>query len=241
MNQRDTQRRREQQPYDDVSRSASGSRRSPQRGFGSDEDDDQMGDYYTGSGRQMRSGDMRGESYDDDVGSNYGGLRSSRGPASYGMEHHGEQRYGDRYGSRYGGERSAMSSRGGYAGSGGPGYGTGYGMGHGMEDERSGYERRIQSARGGMYGRDDDQFDPDYRQWREEQMRSLDRDYHDWRAERYKKFSDEFGQWRGSRSAGAGNSSSGGSGAGTSGGTSGGTSPGSTGTANDSSSGSKTK
>lgn len=57
-------------------------------------------------------------------------------------------------------------------------------------------------------------WDPDYHQWREEQMRNLDNDYHTWRQERYKKFSEEFNSWRNSRSGGQGQA---GTGAGSSG------------------------
>jgi hypothetical protein len=46
---------------------------------------------------------------------------------------------------------------------------------------------------------DDTQFDAEYRQWREEQMRLLDRDYAQWRQERYRKFAEEFSQWRSQR------------------------------------------
>ncbi len=38
--------------------------------------------------------------------------------------------------------------------------------------------------------------DPDYHQWRTEQIRGLDNDYKAWREERYSKFSNEFGEWR---------------------------------------------
>ena len=55
---------------------------------------------------------------------------------------------------------------------------------------------------GGGYDMDDHQFDADYRQWREQQMRELDRDYAQWRQERYRKFSEEFDQWRATRRAG---------------------------------------
>ncbi len=41
--------------------------------------------------------------------------------------------------------------------------------------------------------------DPDYQQWRTEQLRSLDNDYEAWRGERYKKFSEDFNTWRSSR------------------------------------------
>ena len=43
-------------------------------------------------------------------------------------------------------------------------------------------------------------IDPDYHQWRNEQIRLLDRDYDDYRQERYQKFIDEFGKWRSERS-----------------------------------------
>lgn len=41
--------------------------------------------------------------------------------------------------------------------------------------------------------------DPDYQQWRDEQIRALDEDYKAWRDERYSAFSNEFGEWRKSR------------------------------------------
>jgi len=139
MNQRDTQWRREQQPYDDVSRYPG---------------DHQTGDDYSGSGRNERSASPWG-----------GG-------------------YGKRYGDRPHGELGGMGSRSGPSGSDG---------GYLSLDHEGGY---------------DDPLDPDYRQWRDEQMRALDRDYRDWRAERYKKFSEEFAQWRGSRGGSSGSDSS---------------------------------
>ncbi len=45
------------------------------------------------------------------------------------------------------------------------------------------------------------QFDPDYYQWRNEQLSALDDDYQAWRGERYKKFADEFNQWRSGRAS----------------------------------------
>jgi hypothetical protein len=45
--------------------------------------------------------------------------------------------------------------------------------------------------------------DPDYHQWREEQIRKLDDDYDSWRNERYKKFSSDFDSWRKNRSGSA--------------------------------------
>lgn len=45
--------------------------------------------------------------------------------------------------------------------------------------------------------------DPDYQQWREEQVGPLDDDYDTWRKERYQKFSDDFSQSRPCRPAAA--------------------------------------
>jgi hypothetical protein len=60
------------------------------------------------------------------------------------------------------------------------------------------------SWRDPQYDQHDQQqgFDPDYHQWRGEQMRKLDDDYRSWREDRYKKFSDEFSSWRKSRPQG---------------------------------------
>ncbi len=43
--------------------------------------------------------------------------------------------------------------------------------------------------------------DPDYHQWRQEQIRNLDSDYNEWRRERYDKFSNDFNTWRSNRPA----------------------------------------
>lgn len=45
-------------------------------------------------------------------------------------------------------------------------------------------------------------FDPDYHEWRAEQMRQLDKDYALWRQERYQKFAEEFETWRRHRFSG---------------------------------------
>lgn len=44
-------------------------------------------------------------------------------------------------------------------------------------------------------------IDPDYHQWRSEQIRNLDRDYDDYRKERYGKFAEDFNKWRGDRTS----------------------------------------
>ncbi len=53
---------------------------------------------------------------------------------------------------------------------------------------------------GGQYYGRQQHHDPDYKQWREDQMRRLDEDYDSWRQERYQKFSDDFNTWRSSKS-----------------------------------------
>ena len=67
-------------------------------------------------------------------------------------------------------------------------------------------------SEGEMGQSDQGQFDPDYHQWRNEQLRTLDDDYRNWRQDRYKKFSDEFSHWRKNRPSSAGESDSGSSG-----------------------------
>ncbi len=103
------------------------------------------------------------------------------------------------HGGGYGGLSSPARDprvRGGYRGFGAsdagddrPRYGYGYGDADRQRDVRD----------EGMGGSRQHRFDPDYRQWRNEQMRKLDEDYDEWRRDRYKKFSDEFTQWRSNR------------------------------------------
>lgn len=52
---------------------------------------------------------------------------------------------------------------------------------------------------GSYQDRSQQHHDPDYQQWREQQLRNLDDEYQSWRGERYKKFSDEFDSWRKNR------------------------------------------
>ncbi len=147
---------------------------------------------YSNYGRQERS-------HDDSYG--YGGYgsqgfnpgRSDDRGQDRGQHVGGRDRDG-RYGGDFeqdrgrfqGGSGGYASNTGVYASSqpyGGPADQLGYGSSQGDRQQRSHY-------------------DPDYQQWRDEQMRNLDNDYHAWRGERYKKFSDEFGAWRSSRPAG---------------------------------------
>ncbi len=152
---------------------------------------------YASHGRQERNPD---DSY------GYGGYGSqgfnSDGSDYRDQDHRGSHDRGDRMRSRagyggYGGDNQQdhgrfqggsggyASNTGAYAGSqpyGGPSDQLGYGSNQG--DGRRHHD------------------DPDYAQWRDEQMRNLDQDYHAWRGERYKKFSEEFGEWRRNRPAG---------------------------------------
>lgn len=74
------------------------------------------------------------------------------------------------------------------------------------QDSRPGGEQQTQDRRV-PFGADEqqhpssgsDEFDPDYYQWRSEQMRALDDDYRAWRQERNGSFSDEFTAWRDER------------------------------------------
>jgi hypothetical protein len=128
----------------------------------------------------------------------------------------------------YGGQRGYESSRfdpsrgnfdEGYGGSYGSsnGYSGGYAgaRGDNRDDFRNSYGTR------GGYGSDDSDnwgrrdsvrdwgeqrgasaqhsHDPDYYNWRSEQIRNLDNDYQSWRQERYSKFSDDFNKWRSDR------------------------------------------
>ena len=109
----------------------------------------------------------------------------------------GQDRWGD--GGRGGAFGFARGMRQGYGGA--PGYegGQGYG-GYGGGSGAQGY--------GGQAGRQQHR-DPDYHQWREEQLRMLDDDYDSWRKERYQKFSDEFNTWRSNRASRGGEASTG--------------------------------
>lgn len=77
--------------------------------------------------------------------------------------------------------------------------------GPGGDPQRRGVEPPPAWSSGGSYGHPHEEpFDPDYDQWRSEQMRSLDDDYRAWRNDRYKRFAEEFNAWRNKRSAGSG-------------------------------------
>lgn len=87
------------------------------------------------------------------------------------------------YGSSYGNDQYDSGQREGRSYYGGSYSGQSHDPNYGSDQARS----RSQN------------FDPDYDQWRQEQMSNLDSDYQAWRGERYKKFSDEFNNWRTNR------------------------------------------
>jgi len=77
-------------------------------------------------------------------------------------------------------------------------------LGGGEQWGGQGYPRDTSRLSGGGVSQDSSVlrrqgFEPDYHQWREEQLRNLDNDYETWRGERYKKFSEDFNTWRSSR------------------------------------------
>ncbi len=177
---------------DDPSSSGWRSRSDPdQSGQRAHEQRDQgsrfQGQGYGQGGQQSQWSDYG--DYSRDYAGDYG---------QYGMRDRDEDRYGQFGGHGQDRERFNRPSgldrdyRGaGYAGPGG--YGGGYGGSY--SGSQSGYSGR---------GSQEQQFDPDYSQWRREQMRALDDDYDQWRQDRFKKFSDEFSAWRSTRQQTAG-------------------------------------
>lgn len=177
-------------------------------------DQERYGRYGQGSGqggqyeRDWNDSSSYGsrQGYGNDRGRYGYGQGSGQGGdyGQYGMRD--DQRYGGNQGGNQGGYgggygRDERSSGRGWGGAGyeGPGgYGGGYGYGQ-RDQDRYGQDRYGQGRSGyGGYG-SQEQFDPDYSQWRQEQMSTLDNDYRDWRQDRFKKFSDEFSTWRSGR------------------------------------------
>lgn len=70
------------------------------------------------------------------------------------------------------------------------------GQGHGGATHTMGNPWGGASQQGHQGHQGDDLFDPDYHQWRMEQLRAFDEDYRQWRQDRFRRFSDEFNQWR---------------------------------------------
>jgi len=149
--------------------------------------------------------------YSDDVGnwgdasSVYGedqmahDFRAARG-GGYGAGERNVPRYGPGrsheepgWGGRSYGYGLEEAGYGGYGNHGGIGGTRAYGGNPDRTNARHLQERGRQEER---------HHDPDYDQWRREQMKALDDDYDAFRRERYQKFSDEFTTWRSSRQSG---------------------------------------
>lgn len=156
---------------------------------------------YRGDGSHVTPGNYQGAGYQ---GSGYEGGRGmdeGRGQGGYAGGDPGDYRPYDFGTGDYGGGNFGTGNYGGNGEYGG-GYGTGgyYGAGRwGGSD----YDERHRAGQRGGQGFDDSRnqthYDPDYLQWRQQQMRELDNDYNTWRQDRYKKFSDEFSSWRDNR------------------------------------------
>lgn len=141
---------------------------------------------YQGSGMAGDYGDQRDGGRFSQRGADVGGYRGGYNSGStYQERNRGDQAYrGD------GGNTEGYGS--GSFGGPGPGY---QGQGGDYANRQS-----SQGSRGAHH-------DPDYHQWRTQQMNDLDRDYDAWRQERYQKFSDDFTSWRSNRSNTAGRAS----------------------------------
>lgn len=171
-------------------------------------------------GEQPRYGqDLYGRSAPYDQDRSYGS--SGQGRSYEDDRRHGqEQRYGsERRYSQGGGEqdqgsysrdwdRSFEDRYAGGRGNVGGGYGgRGDSFGTGSLGNR---QSQGQGGYGGYgSGQREQSHDPDYQQWRREQMNALDNDYDQWRQDRYQKFSDEFSTWRSGRAASSGSGNQG--------------------------------
>ncbi|MBS0333816.1 MAG: hypothetical protein JSS35_13700, partial [Proteobacteria bacterium] len=81
-----------------------------------------------------------------------------------------------------------------------PGYhqgGTRFGFFGGPEG--AGYGPGPQPSEYGYRSIDDQDFDPDYLSWRQQQLARHDRDYADWRREQTRKYDDDYRRFRGER------------------------------------------
>jgi hypothetical protein len=185
--------------------SAYGTNPGPGRWREASADHDRFAETYGRGGRGEPGDDhaggpmYRGGRGDDDRGSwNTSGRGAAWQPGSRRAQY-GETEYGG-YGPRYGSGYSGGTVHGsGYGTYGGGSQSGNYGVERG--DDRYGRQGYGQSGwqqdhEGGQH-----RFDPDYQQWREEQIRNLDEDYRTYRQERYKKFSAEFDSWRKNRAS----------------------------------------
>lgn len=158
-----------------------GSQQAPNRSQGGFGHEDQGGqsDWRRPPGSEDR--------YRDNESSDQGNAWRINGPA-------GQDRYQDHQstrgvGAQQGPQRAPYESNYGYESS-HPSYRA---RGAGDWSSRSGTNQHGQEQ--------GDEFDPDYHQWRRDQLQTLDNDYRQFRQERFKKFSDEFSSWRTSRAS----------------------------------------
>ena len=148
-------------------------------------------------------GSFGGQASDNDYGNR--GITESGNFGNYGSQ--GGQRFGG-YGHGYdarsdstgdwNAERAWRDARPTYGQSAADNHQPGRGgqAGPGSQDRYgdNGYQGNFQQGqRGQSY------HDPDYHQWRSEQLSRLDRDYDEWRQHRYQRFSEEFDNWRTNR------------------------------------------
>lgn len=158
---------------------------------------------YGGPGNSTYGGDGGGQNYQDD--------RSGWGRQPESHSQSGGQHYqDDRSSGGWGRQQQAFDQGSGGRQAGG--YGarndqSGGGYGHQPSGDRysEGFYGDASRFSHGGQRENNNQYqsrgthDPDYQQWRTEQLRNLDNDYENWRADRYKKFSEEFNTWRSSR------------------------------------------
>jgi len=142
-----------------------------------------------------------GSPYESPYGGQYGGYENSLEPRRGQRAGYGSADRGDFREDWYSAEGAMEASGGRHAHQFG-GYGD-YDVEH---------HRRFEDRQGrvpNQFSRDEDQrgsgaqgrrFDPDYEQWRHEQMQQLDDDYEAYRRERYGKFAEDFNAWRANRS-----------------------------------------
>lgn len=164
---------------------------------------------YRGGYQNEGWGADRGRSMSGNYGGgSFGGQDSYSGSGNYGSAsgygQGGSGRYRDQ-GPRHEGWREDSGRRdyGRMAGTGSDSYANSLGEHYGGTHEERDYRGSLRSGSGQSewqsQGRQQ-HYDPDYEQWRHEQMRTLDNDYHGWRQERYQKFSEDFNKWRSERS-----------------------------------------
>lgn len=160
--------------------------------------------------RYSEERDFQRRQYGQTYGGQYAGV--GQGQSEYGQSsdwYGGQQPYAGHPAAQGRQAHQSYQSEYGQSGSGqGPYRDSGYGEGATGRSlsGRSGYSDY------GDHGRGDEIDDPDYQEWRRNQMKAFDDDYRSFRSERQKKFSNEFDEFRKNRpSASAAGTESGGS------------------------------